>query len=92
MELMLHPMDAALRNIRDGDKVTACNDLAQVEFTARLSGRMARGAVAVSGVYGVSASGSGLLVNALHHQRLSDIGEATTLNDNTVEVRPACYP
>ena len=23
MELMLHPMDAALRNIRDGDKVTA---------------------------------------------------------------------
>lgn len=92
MELMLHPMDAALRNIRDGDKVTACNDLAQVEFTARLSGRMARGAVAVSGVYGMSASGSGLLVNALHHQRLSDIGEATTLNDNTVEVRPAFYP
>lgn len=92
MELMLHPMDAALRNIRDGDKVTACNDLAQVEFTARLSGRMARGAVAVTGVYGMSASGSGLLVNALHHQRLSDIGEATTLNDNTVEVRPAFYP
>ena len=39
----------------------------------------------------LSLAGSGLLVNALHHQRLSDIGEATTLNDNTVEVRPAFH-
>lgn len=91
MKLMLHPLDAAGRNIGDGDKVIAYNDLAQVEFTASLTPWVARGAAAVAGVYGMSLAGSGLLVNALHHQRLSDIGEATTLNDNTVEVRPAFH-
>lgn len=91
MELMLHPLDAALRNIGDGDKVIAYNDLAQVEFTARLTSRVAGGAAAAAGVYGMSPSASGLQVNALHHQRLSDIGEATTMNDNTVEVRPAFH-
>lgn len=90
MKLMLHPLDAAGRNIGDGDKVIAYNDLAQVEFTASLTPGWP-GAAAVAGVYGMSLSGSGLLVNALHHQRLSDIGEATTLNDNTVEVRPAFH-
>ena len=92
MKLMLHPLDAAGRNIGDGDKVIAYNDLAQVEFTASLTPWVARGAAAVAGVYGMSLAGSGLLVNALHHQRLSDIGEATTLNDNTVEVRPVFHP
>ena len=62
-----------------------------MEFTASLTPWVARGAAAVAGVYGMSLAGSGLLVNALHHQRLSDIGEATTLNDNTVEVRPAFH-
>ena len=30
---------------------------------------------------------NGRLVNALHDDRLSDIGEATTLNSNTVDIK-----
>ena len=99
MELMLHPADAARRGIADGDLIIAYNDLAQVEFTARLTEWVAEGAAAAAGVYSAALPESGetarsmthnrLLVNALHHGRLSDIGEATTLNDNTIEVRPA---
>lgn len=87
--ILIHPEDAAERGIKDGELVEVFNDLAQVEFVARVTDRVARGAVAVPGVFRKSAGGRGLHVNALHHQRVSDMGAATTLNDNTVEVRPA---
>jgi len=48
-----------------------------------------KGAAAAAGIFDTRQSANGKLVNTLHHERLSDIGEATTLNDNTVEVRKA---
>lgn len=87
MTLAIHPEDAAARGIVDGDVVTAANDLGEVAFTARVTPLVARGAVAAAGVFAVAATANGHLVNTLHHERLSDLGEATTLNDNTVEVR-----
>lgn len=89
MALALHPEDAARRGIADNDLVMASNDLGEVAFTARVTPLVARGAVAAVGVFARSQSANGNLVNTLHHERLSDIGEATTLNDNTVEVRKA---
>lgn len=89
MELMLHPKDAGARGIKDGDRVTAFNDLGEVEFGARVTDLVAEGTAAAAGVYDRTWSKDGLLVNALHHERLSDIGAATTLNDNTVDVRLA---
>ena len=88
MALMLHPRDAAARKIADGSLVTAFNELAEVEFTAKITSLVAEGTAAAEGVYDRSFTKDGLLVNALHHERLSDIGAATTLNDNTVDVRP----
>ena len=86
MALMLHPEDAAARNIGDGSLVTAFNDLGRgVIAKIRL---VAEGTAAAEGVYDRTFTKDGLLVNALHHERLSDIGAATTLNDNTVDVRP----
>jgi anaerobic selenocysteine-containing dehydrogenase len=87
MTLAIHPDDAAPRGISDGDAVTSFNDLGEVAFTARVTPLVARGAVAAEGVFARAQSGNGNLVNTLHHERLSDIGEATTLNDNTVDVR-----
>ncbi len=85
--LIMHPQDAADRGISHGDPVIAWNDLAEVEFEAYLSDLVAPQTVASSGVYDSGQNGRLLQVNALHHGRLSDIGEATTINDNTVEVR-----
>ena len=89
-QLMLHPQAAAARGISDGDRVIAYNDLAEVSFEAKISERVAPGTAAVCGVYHSEfARGRfhALTSNALHHARLSDIGAATTMNDNTVEVR-----
>ncbi|WP_320008973.1 molybdopterin-dependent oxidoreductase [Maridesulfovibrio sp.] len=89
MMLEMHPDDAADRNIKDGDKIVAFNDLGEVGFTARVTPRIAKSVVAAVGIFKSSQSINRNLVNALHHERLSDIGEATTLNDNTVDVRLA---
>ncbi len=86
MELLLHPDDAAARSIADGDAVLARNDQGRATFRARLTPLVAPGTVAAVGVFTRDQAPDGSLVNALHHERLSDRGEATTLNDNTVEV------
>lgn len=89
MSLVMHADDAAARGIGDGDEVRAFNDLGEVAFTARTTSLIARGTVAAPGVFDSRGAAGGNLVNTLHHERLSDIGEATTLNDNTVDVRKA---
>lgn len=89
MTLNIHPEDAAVRGISDREPVCAFNDLGEVAFTANVTPMVARGAVAAAGIFNTRQSANGKLVNTLHHERLSDIGEATTLNDNTVDIRKA---
>ena len=84
--LYINTADAAERGINDGDTVICRNDLAEVKFTARVTGLVARGAVAATGIFEHRDTKSGMGVNALQHDRLSDRGEATTMNDNRVEV------
>ena len=86
MFLCLNPADAAVRGISTGDEVEAFNDLARVRFTAFVTELVAPGAAAAPGVYAHRLTKSGLGVNALQHARLTDLAEATTMNDNTVEV------
>jgi len=87
MCLDIHPDDAGSRSISDGESIVAYNDLGEVAFTARVTEHVAKGVVAAAGIFKSCQSANGNLVNTLHHERLSDIGEATTLNDNSVEVR-----
>ena len=88
MALMLHPEDAAARNI--GDAVLLQPLMIWQRWSlprkSRLWWRKER--PTAEGVYDRTFTKDGLLVNALHHERLSDIGAATTLNDNTVDVKP----
>lgn len=87
IKLMMHPEDAQIRGICSGDRVICFNELAKVEFEAILTENIAKGAVAAPGVFRSNQTFNGLGVNALQHDRLSDIGAATTMNDNSVEVR-----
>lgn len=89
LTLILHPDDAAERGIQEGDRICAYNDLAEVEFYAKISPWIAKGAAASVGTGQLSESLNGLTANALHHARLSDMGEATTMNDNAIEVKKA---
>ncbi len=88
-EIILNTEDAEERGIADGDAVLAENELGQVRFTARVTDRIARGAAAVVGVHRQERgdASSMQVPNALHHARLSDLAAATTMNDNTVNVR-----
>lgn len=74
--------DAAALGLTHGDRVVCANDLGEMEAVLALDRAVAPGAVVAQGVY-PGADG----VNSLTHPRLSDLGEATTLNDNTVQVR-----
>ena len=56
-------------------------------FVAEVTDTVAQGAVVAEGVYDMDFSINGRLVNALHDDRLSEIGEATTLNSNTVDIK-----
>ena len=87
MQLLIHSEDAAARGIRQGDAIEAFNDLAAVRYQACVTDDIARGCVVAEGVYTCAQSPCGLTINALNHDRLSDVGEATTLSDNAVEIR-----
>lgn len=87
--LVINREDAGERGIREGDQVVCWNDLAEVVFEAHVTDDMARGAVGGIGVYGSGHALNGLGINALQHARISDAGEATTMNDNAVDVRLA---
>lgn len=89
MRLVIHTRDAEARNIKNGDRIICFNDLAEVEFEACLSDNIAMGAVAAVGIFKSSQTYNGLGVNALQHDRLTDLGAATTMNDNNVDIKLA---
>jgi len=71
----------------NGDEVVCFNNLGEVGFIAEVTDTVAQNTVIAEGVYNRDFAINGKLVNALHDDRLSDIGEATTLNSNTVEIK-----
>lgn len=87
MKLAVNPSDAAERNIVNGDRIICFNDLAEVEFEAFVTENAAKGSASAVGIFKAAQTFNGLGVNALQHDRLSDLGAATTMNDNTVDIR-----
>jgi len=86
--LLLHPDDAAARDVDDGALVVACNLLGETRARARLTTAVPRGVVVAEGVFTL-AEAQGPTVNALLSQRLTDHGAGSTFSDNRVEVARA---
>ena len=89
MSLILSEADAKKRGIRDGQTVKVWNDLAEVQFRASVRPEVPQGNVICEGVYRMDRTPGGRSVNALMHERLSDLADGPTMNDNTVEVEAA---
>lgn len=87
--LLLHPNDAAEREISDGDLVAAFNEQSEVLFYVRVTEEVAQGNAVSEGVYRRDLSPGGRSFNALTSAALSDLGGGTTLNGRRVEVRLA---
>ena len=87
-KLILHTLDAKERGIEDGQLIEAFNALSCVRFTAVVTDQISRGSAVCEGVYRRDDCNGGKAFNALTSERLSDLGEGTTMNDNRVEIRP----
>lgn len=87
--LLMHPADAAARQLHDGQPVCLYNQLGSVELVLQVTEQVPCGTVVSEGVYRLDHSRSGRGINALTSQRLTDCGEGSTLYDVAVEAAAA---
>ncbi len=83
--LEMHPADAKIRGIADGDKVRVWNDRGEILLTALVDGRVAEGVVAGRMDWAKYNEGE-VNVNALTSERLTDIGAGATFYSVLVDV------
>jgi anaerobic selenocysteine-containing dehydrogenase len=84
---MLHPDDALLRGICDGATIVVFNDRGRMTCSARLTGDVMRGVVAIHSGYWRGRGGRS--VNVLASAEAANIGQAPTFSDVAVDVRLA---
>jgi len=87
MFLKMNPADARGKNLKEGDRVIAFNQLGEVSFLLQVTPRVPSGVVVAEGVWWLEHCPGSRAVNALTSQRLTDRGAGSTLYDNTVDVR-----
>jgi anaerobic selenocysteine-containing dehydrogenase len=87
--LEIHPEDARVRGLQDGQEVEVFNDRGRHRCRASVSLRARPGVVVGLGIWWRKLGLDGTNVNELTSQRLTDIGRAPTFYDCLVEVRAA---
>lgn len=87
-ELEIHPHDAALRAVDDGDRVRVFNDRGSFEATARVGETVRPGVVVAPGIWWHKLTGGRGNANLTTSSRLTDLGGGATFFDNLVEVEP----
>jgi anaerobic selenocysteine-containing dehydrogenase len=86
VRLEIHPDDARVRGIADGDDVEIVNELGSVTCSARITGLIRRGTVAFPKGVWRRHTANGLTSNALVPDRLTDLGGGACFNDARVQV------
>jgi anaerobic selenocysteine-containing dehydrogenase len=84
--LEMHPADAEMRGIADGDAVQIWNDRGSIKLTALVNGSVPAGVVAAR-LDWAKFNSEGSNVNALTSERLTDIGAGATFYSALVEVK-----
>lgn len=84
--LMIHPEDAAMRNIVDRAPVRVHNQRGVFEGVASVSSDTRQGVVVAPMGHWLTDSRSGNTVNVVNSTRYADMGRAPTFSDNLVEV------
>ena len=84
--LDIHPNDASLRGIADGERVRIFNDRGSFTATARVGERARQGVVVAPSVWWQKLSPDGRNANAVTSQALTDLGRAATFYDCLVEI------
>jgi anaerobic selenocysteine-containing dehydrogenase len=84
--LEIHPMDAAVRAIADGDRVRVFNERGSFELRARVSDRARPGCVVALSIWWKKLAADGKNANEVTHLGLTDIGRGPAFYDCLVEV------
>ncbi|MGB8338617.1 MAG: molybdopterin oxidoreductase family protein [Burkholderiales bacterium] len=87
--LEIHPVDAAARNISDGNMVRAFNDRGSFCVKARVTDKALPGVVIALSVWWKKLSPDGRNANEVTSQGLTDMGAAATFYDALVQVELA---
>ncbi len=87
MYLQMNPQDAAERQLQDGERVCAFNDLGEVTFVLKITTRVQPGVAVAEGIWWLEFAPGKRSVNALTSQRLTDAGSGSTFYDNGIDVR-----
>ncbi|NBO95904.1 MAG: molybdopterin oxidoreductase family protein [Betaproteobacteria bacterium] len=88
---VMHPDDARQRKLLEGDLVSVHNDRGAFQAILHISDRTRPGLVVGFGIWWHKLAVGGNNVNAVTHQRLTDLGRAASFYDCLVEVSP-CEP
>lgn len=86
--ILIHPQDAAIREIEEGGKVRVFNDHGECELFARVTEDASPGVTVIEGLYWPRFMPGNLGVNSLTSQRLADMGGSCAFHCNLVEVVP----
>ncbi len=84
--LEIHPDDAGVRGIKDGDRVKIFNDRGAFTAVARVSEKSRHGVVVALSVWWKKLTSDGTNANDVTSQGLTDLGAAATFYDVLVEV------
>ncbi len=87
-DLEMHPADARLRGIRDGDAVRIFNSRGEIVLQASVNGSVPAGVVAARLDWARFGPGS-VNINVLTSEKLTDMGNAATFYSVSVEVEPS---
>jgi anaerobic selenocysteine-containing dehydrogenase len=82
----IHPQDAAMRNISDGDELTVFNQRGRMLLAARISNKVKQGVVCIPQGFWPSRLKGGSSANALTNDLLTDMGRGAAIQEAHVEV------
>lgn len=85
--LLIHPQDAKVRNIEDGEKVEIFNERGKNIRKAIVSDKTQPGLLVVEGVFWESEESQMTSVNELTSQNTTDLAKGGTFHEARVEVR-----
>jgi anaerobic selenocysteine-containing dehydrogenase len=84
--LEVHPKDAAIRQIAEGDELKVFNQRGRVFITARISNKVQQGVVCMPHGFWPSRFKGGSSANALTNHLLTDMGRGGAIQEARVEV------
>jgi anaerobic selenocysteine-containing dehydrogenase len=84
--VQIHPQDAAVRGVGDGDQVRVWNELGEVRLTAQLTDGIIQGTVLAPGIWWAKYSPDGRNINQITPQDETDMGASACFYDTRVYV------